>query len=242
MTTNMVIGGEGLRLVQTVATRDALRRGCCSDAVIDHETVPFRVLVDVARALRGDGAGGCGPYLQDLVRGGGLALRAPTRVKRDPTLERRCVALRDKQEQRKYESMTKDVTNESKTGQGIRMSDVTRELGFGVLRGRRGSGKVVRTGQHHNTGSPGNCRDVHSDDGGGAAVHAARRADVEVIVDCVLAFWALGLKTTSRGVVPVPSRSPAVAPFLLRTPSRSVVLDRQHRHSPVCTPRTARRT
>jgi hypothetical protein len=132
MTTNMVIGGEGLRLVQTVATRDALRRGCCSDAVIDHETVPFRVLVDVARALRGDGAGGCGPYLQDLVRGGGLALRAPTRVKRDPTLERRCVALRDKQEQRKYESMTKDVTNESKTGQGIRMSDVTRELGFGA--------------------------------------------------------------------------------------------------------------
>ena len=72
MTTNMDIGGEGLRLVQTVATRDALRRGCCSDAVIDHETVPFRVLVDVARALRGDGAGGCGPYLQDLVRGGGL--------------------------------------------------------------------------------------------------------------------------------------------------------------------------
>ena len=128
MTTNMVIGGEGLRLRQTVETRDVLRRATASVAVIDAETVPFRLLRDVARALRGVDKDE--PYLQDLVRGG-LALEAPKRPTRDLTLEHRCRTLREAQELREYEHMTKDVTR-TRRGGGITMSGVTRELGFGA--------------------------------------------------------------------------------------------------------------
>ena len=83
MATNAVIGAEGLRVRQTPATRDALRRVSASTHVVDAETVPFHLLRDVAVALR-DAGDVSGPYLQDLVRGGGLALDPPRRAARDP--------------------------------------------------------------------------------------------------------------------------------------------------------------
>jgi hypothetical protein len=131
MTTNMVIGAEGLRVRQTAVTRDALRRASASEEVIDAETVPFRLLRDVAVALRDDAGDDSGPYLQDLVRGGGLALDPPKRPARDPALERRCLVLQEAQEAREYAAMTKDVTRERREV-GIRMSEVTRDLGFGA--------------------------------------------------------------------------------------------------------------
>ncbi len=130
MATNAVIGAEGLRVRQTPATRDALRRASASTDVVDAETVPFRLLRDVAVALR-DAGDVSGPYLQDLVRGGGLALDPPRRAARDPALERRCRDLRKAQEEREYAAMTEDVTRGSRGG-GIQMSDATRELGFGA--------------------------------------------------------------------------------------------------------------
>jgi len=130
MATNAVIGAEGLRVRQTPATRDALRRASASTHVVDAETVPFRLLRDVAVALR-DAGDVSGPYLQDLVRGGGLALDPPRRAARDPALERRCHDLREAQEAREYAAMTEDVTRDRRGG-GIRMSDLTRDVGFGA--------------------------------------------------------------------------------------------------------------
>ena len=129
MATNVVIGAEGLRVRQTPASRDALRRASASKDVVDAETVPFRLLRDVAVALRD--AGGSGPYLQDLVRGGGLALDPPRRAARNPALELRCHDLREAQEAREYAAMTEDVTRDRRGG-GIRMSDLTRDIGFGA--------------------------------------------------------------------------------------------------------------
>ena len=130
MATNAVIGAEGLRVRQTPATRDALRRASASTHVVDAETVPFHLLRDVAVALR-DAGDVSGPYLQDLVRGGGLALDPPRRAARDPALELRCHDLREAQEAREYAAMTEDVTRDRRGG-GIRMSDLTRDIGFGA--------------------------------------------------------------------------------------------------------------
>ena len=54
MATNAVIGAEGLRVRQTPATRDALRRASASTDVVDAETVPFRLLRAVALSTKHD--------------------------------------------------------------------------------------------------------------------------------------------------------------------------------------------
>ena len=87
---------------------------------VDAKKVPFRLLKRVCDALRDDDGGGGGgggdddggPWLQDLVRGdggegdgvgggGGVALEAPKRPRRNPELEARCQKLRDEMEQRR---------------------------------------------------------------------------------------------------------------------------------------------
>ena len=113
-------GPEGLRVSQTRASRDALRRVSASDGVgtpalradaasfADEATVPFRVLRDVAAALRASGGGG--PYLQDLAAGATLALASPPpRPPRDPALEARCASLRRALDRAAYDDMTRDV-------------------------------------------------------------------------------------------------------------------------------------
>lgn len=116
----------------------------------DADAVPFRLLQRVCEALRaaggGDPGGGAegmlnkvdddgvaggtgGPWLQDLVRGGGVALEPPRRPPRNPELEARCQKLRDEMARREYEEMTKDVTGRRR-GEASHVSALTRDLGF----------------------------------------------------------------------------------------------------------------
>lgn len=107
---------------------------------VDAEEVPFRLLKRVCEALRADAAarggdgGDGGPWLQDLVRGGGVALKPPKRPPRNAELEARCQQLRDEMAQKEYDEMTKDVmgTGTRRGGEGLKMSTLTRELGFGA--------------------------------------------------------------------------------------------------------------
>lgn len=107
---------------------------------VDAEEVPFRLLKRVCEALRADAAarggdgGDGGPWLPDLVRGGGVALKPPKRPPRNAELEARCRQLRDEMAQREYDEMTKDVvgTGARRGGEGLKMSTLTRELGFGA--------------------------------------------------------------------------------------------------------------
>ncbi len=134
-------GPEGLRVSQTRASRDALRRVSASDGVgtpalradaasfADEATVPFRVLRDVAAALRASGGGG--PYLQDLAAGATLALASPPpRPPRDPALEARCASLRRALDRAAYDDMTRDVAARPPAAGGLKMSALTRDLGF----------------------------------------------------------------------------------------------------------------
>ena len=133
----------GLTVRQTPASREALRSASSSDSVgtpslrrdasahVDADAVPFRLLRDVAAALRATDPTGTGPRLQDLTRGGGLALESPTRAPRDPALEARCRALRENLQAAAYDRMTRDVRHAS-AAHGPRVSALTRDLGFGA--------------------------------------------------------------------------------------------------------------
>ena len=87
----MEIGREGLRVRQTDATRNVLARAAAAStddgtfaSYAGESTVPFRILrraCEIARSPEGTEhpgtGGGGGPWLQDVVRGGGVQLVAP---------------------------------------------------------------------------------------------------------------------------------------------------------------------
>ena len=163
----MEIGREGLRVRQTDATRDVLARAAAAStdddafsSYAEASTVPFRILrraCEIARRdapverregiahPRTDGGGeGGGPWLQDIVRGGGVELVAPSRPPRSRTLDAEIARLRRDAHDREYAAMTRDVSHSGGFGFGahertrtkddgrLRMSALTRDLGFGA--------------------------------------------------------------------------------------------------------------
>lgn len=151
----MEIGREGLRVRQTDATRDVLARaaaastddGTSFSSCAGESTVPFRILRRACEIARRDapvehpGADGegKGPWLQDVVRGGGVELVAPSPpAARSRALDAKIAQLRRDANDREYAAMTRDVSH-SRTG-GIhdpddgrlKMSALTRDLGFGA--------------------------------------------------------------------------------------------------------------
>jgi len=155
----MEIGREGLRVRQTDATRDVLARaaaasnddGTSFSSCAGESTVPFRILRRACEIARRDapvehpGADvtedvteGKGPWLQDVVRGGGVELVAPSPPARSRALDAKIAQLRRDANDREYAAMTRDVSH-SRTG-GIhepddgrlKMSALIRDLGFGA--------------------------------------------------------------------------------------------------------------
>ena len=165
----MEIGREGLRVRQTDATRDVLARAATAStdddafsSYAEASTVPFRILRRACEIARrdapverregiahprtdggGEGGGG-GPWLQDVVRGGGVELVAPSRPPRSRTLDAEIARLRRDAHDREYAAMTRDVSHSGGFGFGahertrtkddgrLRMSALTRDLGFGA--------------------------------------------------------------------------------------------------------------
>lgn len=153
----MTIGPEGLEVRQTDATRDVLTRAAKevqkkkttaegdNDADVNanefanhaHEnTVPFRLLrraCDVIRASAGPSEGD-GPYLQDIIRSGGVHLTGPKPAPRDPKLDAILAKIRREKEDREYEEMTADVNKGGGVADDgrLKMSSLTRDLGFGA--------------------------------------------------------------------------------------------------------------
>ena len=165
----MEIGREGLRVRQTDATRDVLARAAAAStdddafsSYAEAPTVPFRILRRACEIARrdapverregiahprtdggGEGGGG-GPWLQDVVRGGGVELVAPSRPPRSRTLDAEIARLRRDAHDREYAAMTRDVSHSGGFGFGahertrtkddgrLRMSALTRDLGFGA--------------------------------------------------------------------------------------------------------------
>ena len=164
----MEIGREGLRVRQTDATRDVLARAAAAStdedafsSYAEASTVPFRILRRACEIARrdapverregiahprtdGGGGGGGGPWLQDIVRGGGVELVAPSRPPRSRTLDAEIARLRRDAHDREYAAMTRDVSHSGGFGFGahertrtkddgrLRMSALTRDLGFGA--------------------------------------------------------------------------------------------------------------
>mmetsp|Transcript_6413 Transcript_6413/g.26619 ORF Transcript_6413/g.26619 Transcript_6413/m.26619 type:complete len:224 (-) Transcript_6413:113-784(-) len=163
----MEIGREGLRVRQTDATRDVLARAAAAStddgafsSYAEASTVPFRILRRACEIARrdapverregiahprtdGGGGGGGGPWLQDIVRGGGVELVAPSRPPRSRTLDAEISRLRRDAHDREYAAMTRDVSHSGGFGFGagrtrekddgrLRMSALTRDLGFGA--------------------------------------------------------------------------------------------------------------
>ena len=151
--TNMTIGPEGLEVRQTDATRDVLTRAAkevqkkkkTTEGVNDanefanraHEqTVPFRLLRRACDALRASAgpSEGDGPYLQDIIRSGGVHLTGPKPAPRDPKLDAILAKLRREKEDREYDEMTADVNKGGGVADDgrLKMSSLTRDLGFGA--------------------------------------------------------------------------------------------------------------
>ena len=154
--TNMTIGPEGLEVRQTDATRDVLTRAAkevqkkkttegTDDADVNanefanhaHEnTVPFRLLRRACDALRASAgpSEGDGPYLQDIIRSGGVHLTGPKPAPRDPKLDAILAKIRREKEDREYEEMTADVNKGGGVADDgrLKMSSLTRDLGFGA--------------------------------------------------------------------------------------------------------------
>jgi hypothetical protein len=155
--TNMTIGPEGLEVRQTDATRDVLTRAAKevqkkkttaegdNDADVNanefanhaHEnTVPFRLLRRACDALRSSArpSEGDGPYLQDIIRSGGVHLTGPKPAPRDPKLDAILAKIRREKEDREYEEMTADVNKGGGVADDgrLKMSSLTRDLGFGA--------------------------------------------------------------------------------------------------------------
>ena len=154
----MEIGREGLRVRQTDATRNVLARAAAAStddgtfaSYAGESTVPFRILrraCEIARSPEGTEhpgtGGGGGPWLQDVVRGGGVELVAPSRPPRSRTLDAEIARLRRDAHDREYAAMTRDVSHSGGFGFGahertrtkddgrLRMSALTRDLGFGA--------------------------------------------------------------------------------------------------------------
>lgn len=154
----MTIGPEGLEVRQTDATRDVLTRAAKevqkkkttaegdNDADVNanefanhaHEnTVPFRLLRRACDALRSSArpSEGDGPYLQDIIRGGGgVHLTGPKPAPRDPKLDAILAKIRREKEDREYEEMTADVNKGGGVADDgrLKMSSLTRDLGFGA--------------------------------------------------------------------------------------------------------------
>ena len=154
--TNMTIGPEGLRVRQTDATRDVLTRAATvqkkktaegdndADDVNANEfanhaqenTVPFRLLRRACDALRASAgpSEGDGPYLQDIIRSGGVHLTGPKPAPRDPKLDAILAKIRREKEDREYDEMTADVNKGGGVADDgrLKMSSLTRDLGFGA--------------------------------------------------------------------------------------------------------------
>ena len=152
--TNMTIGPEGLRVRQTDATRDVLTRAATvqkkktaegdNDADDDanefanhaqENTVPFRLLRRACDALRASAgpSEGDGPYLQDIIRSGGVHLTGPKPAPRDPKVDAILAKIRREKEDREYDEMTADVNKGGVADDGrLKMSSLTRDLGFGA--------------------------------------------------------------------------------------------------------------
>ena len=149
----MTIGPEGLRVRQTDATRDVLTRaakevqkkkkteGTNDDAVefahhAQENTVPFRLLRRACDALRASAgpSEGDGPYLQDIIRSGGVHLTGPKPAPRDPKLDAILAKIRREKEDREYDEMTADVNKGGGVADDgrLKMSSLTRDLGFGA--------------------------------------------------------------------------------------------------------------
>ena len=154
----MEIGREGLRVRQTDATRDVLARAAAAStdddafsSYAEASTVPFRILrraCEIARSPEGTEhpgtGGGGGPWLQDVVRGGGVQLVAPVPPARARALDAEISRLRRDAHDREYAAMTRDVSHSGGFGFGahertrtkddgrLRMSALTRDLGFGA--------------------------------------------------------------------------------------------------------------
>ena len=152
----MTIGPEGLRMRQTDATRDVLTRAAkevrkkkttegTNDADVDasefarhaqEQTVPFRLLRRACDALRASAgpSEGDGPYLQDIIRSGGVHLTGPKPAPRDPKLDAILAKLRREKEDREYDEMTADVNKGGGVADDgrLKMSSLTRDLGFGA--------------------------------------------------------------------------------------------------------------
>ena len=153
--TNMTIGPEGLEVRQTDATRDVLTRAAkevqkkkttegTDDADVNanefanhaqENTVPFRLLRRACDALRASAgpSEGDGPYLQDIIRSGGVHLTGPKPAPRDPKLDAILAKLRREKEDREYDEMTADVNKGGGVADDgrLKMSSLTRDLGFG---------------------------------------------------------------------------------------------------------------
>ena len=148
----MEIGREGLRVRQTDATRDVLARAAAAStddgtfsSCAGESTVPFRILRRACEIARRDApvehpgtdGEGRGPWLQDVVRGGGVELVAPSPPARSRALDAKIAQLRREHADREYAAMTRDVshsrtgTNEPDDGR-LKMSALTRDLGFGA--------------------------------------------------------------------------------------------------------------
>ena len=154
----MEIGREGLRVRQTDATRNVLARAAAAStddgtfaSYAEESTVPFRILrraCEIARSPEGTEhpgtGGGGGPWLQDVVRGGGVQLVAPVPPARARALDAEISRLRRDAHDREYAAMTRDVSHSGGFGFGahertrtkddgrLRMSALTRDLGFGA--------------------------------------------------------------------------------------------------------------
>ena len=146
--TNMTIGPEGLEVRQTDATRDVLTRAATVAAKkttddasefanhAQENTVPFRLLRRACDALRASAgpSEGDGPYLQDIIRSGGVHLTGPKPAPRDPKLDAILAKLRREKEDREYDEMTADVNKGGGVADDgrLKMSSLTRDLGFGA--------------------------------------------------------------------------------------------------------------
>ena len=151
----MTIGPEGLEVRQTDATRDVLTRAAkevqkkttegTNDADDDanefanhaqEQTVPFRLLRRACDALRASAGPSSedGPYLQDIIRSGGVHLTGPKPAPRDPKLDAILAKLRREKEDREYDEMTADVNKGGGVADDgrLKMSSLTRDLGFGA--------------------------------------------------------------------------------------------------------------
>ena len=114
--------------------------------------MPFRILrraCEIARSPEGTEhpgtGGGGGPWLQDVVRGGGVQLVAPVPPARARALDAEIARLRRDAHDREYAAMTRGrvalqlegsdsrIPNENEKDDGrLRMSALTRDLGFGA--------------------------------------------------------------------------------------------------------------